>query len=132
MNKRDRSEDDNMTTTGSEIFREDQLLFTSSSSSSTPKKKKRSKRQLNTTYFKQRFILFSRFNEGIRLDCRESWYSVTPEPIARHIAFERIERALISHSVLHPHPHHHLQRTSSSFGTVSAAPAATTISFSLL
>ncbi|KAH9392223.1 Trimethylguanosine synthase [Tyrophagus putrescentiae] len=93
MNKRDRSEDDNMTTTGSEIFRKDQLLFTSSSSSSKPKKK----RQLNTTYFKQRFLLFSRFNEGIRFD-RESWYSVTPEPIARHIA-ERIERALISHSV---------------------------------
>ncbi|KAH9389351.1 Trimethylguanosine synthase [Tyrophagus putrescentiae] len=119
MNKRDRSEDDNMTTTGSEIIQEDQLLFTSSSSSSTPKKKKRSKRQLNTTYFKQRFLLFSRFNEGIRFD-RESWYSVTPEPIARHIA-ERIERALISHS-----------QTSSSVGTVSAAPAATIIQFALM
>ena len=95
MNKRDRSEDDNMTTTGSEISREDQLLLTSFSSSSKPKKK-RSKRQLNTTYFKQRFLFFSRFDEGIRLDS-ESWYSVTPEPIARHIA-ERIERELISHS----------------------------------
>ena len=95
MNKRDRSEDDNMTTS-SEISQKYQLLFTSSSSSSKPKKK-RSKRQLNTTYFKQRFLLFSRLNEGIRFD-RESWYSVTPEPIARHIA-EHIERALISHSV---------------------------------
>lgn len=101
MNKRDRSEDDNMTTTSSEISREDQLLLTSSSSSSKPKKK-RSKRQLNTTYFKQRFLLFSRFNEGIRLD-RESWYSVTPEPIARHIA-ERIERALIRHSAASTSP----------------------------
>ncbi|KAH9410502.1 Trimethylguanosine synthase [Tyrophagus putrescentiae] len=95
MNKRDRSENDNMTTTSSEISREDQLLLTSFSSSSKPKKK-RSKRQLNTTYFKQRFLFFSRFDEGIRLDS-ESWYSVTPEPIARHIA-ERIERELISHS----------------------------------
>ncbi|ODN05721.1 Trimethylguanosine synthase [Orchesella cincta] len=36
-------------------------------------------------YWAQRFELFSRFNAGIQLDA-ESWFSVTPEVIAAHIA----------------------------------------------
>uniref|UniRef100_A0A3P9K4N5 Trimethylguanosine synthase n=1 Tax=Oryzias latipes TaxID=8090 RepID=A0A3P9K4N5_ORYLA len=36
-------------------------------------------------YWAQRYRLFSRFDEGIRLD-REGWFSVTPERIAAHIA----------------------------------------------
>ena len=36
-------------------------------------------------YWFQRYRLFSRFDEGIILD-RESWFSVTPEKIAEHIA----------------------------------------------
>lgn len=36
-------------------------------------------------YWAQRYRLFSRFDEGIKLDF-ESWFSVTPERIARHIA----------------------------------------------
>lgn len=36
-------------------------------------------------YWRQRYRLFSRFDEGVKLD-HESWYSVTPEVIARHIA----------------------------------------------
>lgn len=32
-------------------------------------------------YWTQRFNLFSRYNEGIKLD-EEGWYSVTPETIA--------------------------------------------------
>ncbi|TPX30704.1 hypothetical protein SmJEL517_g05794 [Synchytrium microbalum] len=36
-------------------------------------------------YFNQRYSLFSKFDEGIQLD-EESWYSVTPEDVARHIA----------------------------------------------
>jgi len=36
-------------------------------------------------YWAQRFSLFSRFNDGIQLD-DESWWSVTPEKIAHHIA----------------------------------------------
>ena len=36
-------------------------------------------------YWFQRYRLFSRFDEGIRLD-NESWFSVTPEKIAEHIA----------------------------------------------
>ena len=32
-----------------------------------------------------RYRLFSKFDEGIRLDA-ESWFSVTPERIAQHIA----------------------------------------------
>eukprot|EP00112_Aurelia_sp_Birch-Aquarium-sp1_P010856 Seg230.17 transcript_id=Seg230.17/GoldUCD/mRNA.D3Y31 product="Trimethylguanosine synthase" protein_id=Seg230.17/GoldUCD/D3Y31 len=36
-------------------------------------------------YWNQRYRLFSRFDEGIKLD-KESWYSVTPEKIAEHIA----------------------------------------------
>lgn len=36
-------------------------------------------------YWAQRFRLFSRFDEGVKMD-RESWFSVTPERIAEHIA----------------------------------------------
>ncbi|XP_063382716.1 uncharacterized protein LOC134669112 isoform X2 [Cydia fagiglandana] len=39
-------------------------------------------------YWKKRKYLFSRYDEGIKLD-KESWYSVTPEPIARQIAERR-------------------------------------------
>lgn len=44
-------------------------------------------------YWNQRFRLFSKFDEGIKLD-RESWFSVTPEAIAKHIA-ERCQCDLI-------------------------------------
>jgi len=36
-------------------------------------------------YFYGRYKLFSKFDDGIQLD-EESWYSVTPEDIAKHIA----------------------------------------------
>lgn len=36
-------------------------------------------------YWKKRFTLFSKFDEGIQLD-KESWYSVTPEDVARELA----------------------------------------------
>ncbi|XP_014098438.1 trimethylguanosine synthase [Bactrocera oleae] len=36
-------------------------------------------------YWRKRFSLFSRYDDGIRLDC-ESWFSVTPEKIAAHLA----------------------------------------------
>ncbi|KAG5841598.1 hypothetical protein ANANG_G00168310 [Anguilla anguilla] len=36
-------------------------------------------------YWVQRYRLFSRFDEGIKLD-HEGWFSVTPEKIAQHIA----------------------------------------------
>ncbi|XP_056276770.1 trimethylguanosine synthase isoform X2 [Pseudoliparis swirei] len=42
-------------------------------------------------YWAQRYRLFSRFDEGVRLD-REGWFSVTPERIAEHIAL-RVERS---------------------------------------
>ncbi|XP_020374885.1 trimethylguanosine synthase isoform X2 [Rhincodon typus] len=38
-----------------------------------------------TKYWAQRYRLFSRFDEGIKLD-QEGWFSVTPEKIAEHIA----------------------------------------------
>ena len=44
-------------------------------------------------YWNQRFRLFSKFDDGIELD-RESWFSVTPEVIAKHIA-ERCQCDLI-------------------------------------
>ncbi|XP_045477134.1 trimethylguanosine synthase-like [Harmonia axyridis] len=44
-------------------------------------------------YWLQRFSLFSRFDEGIKLD-EESWYSVTPEFIARKTA-ERLKTDVI-------------------------------------
>lgn len=36
-------------------------------------------------YWRQRYRLFHKFDEGIRLD-EEGWFSATPEKIARHIA----------------------------------------------
>ena len=36
-------------------------------------------------YWAQRYRLFSRFDDGIRMD-KEGWFSVTPECIAKHIA----------------------------------------------
>ncbi|XP_044074320.1 trimethylguanosine synthase [Siniperca chuatsi] len=69
-----------------------------------PKKKKKSKRARKqqvpaemaaepelAKYWAQRYRLFSRFDEGIRLD-REGWFSVTPERIAEHIAL-RVEHS---------------------------------------
>ncbi|KAG6940532.1 trimethylguanosine synthase 1 [Chelydra serpentina] len=66
-----------------------------------PKKKNKKKKKNRTTppslpaeiaadpglakYWAQRYRLFSRFDEGIKLD-REGWFSVTPERIAKHIA----------------------------------------------
>ena len=41
--------------------------------------------QVQDKYWAQRKRLFSRFDEGIQLD-QESWYSVTPEAIAKHHA----------------------------------------------
>ena len=36
-------------------------------------------------FWKKRYYLFSKFDRGVRID-DESWYSVTPEPMAKHIA----------------------------------------------
>ncbi|XP_005188202.1 trimethylguanosine synthase [Musca domestica] len=44
-------------------------------------------------YWRKRFSLFSRFDEGIRLD-RESWFSVTPEKVAKHLA-ERLQTSIL-------------------------------------
>ncbi|XP_056377911.1 trimethylguanosine synthase [Hyla sarda] len=61
------------------------------------KKKKKQKKKLQSLppeisadphlakYWAQRYRLFSRFDEGIKLD-EEGWFSVTPEKIAEHIA----------------------------------------------
>ncbi len=37
-------------------------------------------------YWAQRYRLFSKFDEGIVIDSPESWFSVTPEKIAKHLA----------------------------------------------
>ena len=47
-------------------------------------------------YWAQRFRLFSRYDEGVRLE-PESWYSVTPERIAEHIS----ERCRLVSGVYH-------------------------------
>ena len=36
-------------------------------------------------YWQKRYYLFSKFDRGILID-DESWYSVTPEPMAKYIA----------------------------------------------
>jgi hypothetical protein len=43
-------------------------------------------------YWDQRYRLFSKFDQGIVLD-KESWFSVTPESIAKHIARRCLEGA---------------------------------------
>lgn len=43
------------------------------------------KEEVPDKYWSQRHRFFTRFDKGIRLD-KESWYSVTPEAIANHIA----------------------------------------------
>ncbi|BFY99399.1 hypothetical protein BsWGS_02439 [Bradybaena similaris] len=72
---------------------------TSSASSISPKRKNKKKRMRPfvqmpaemasekglSKYWHQRYHLFRRFDEGIKLDI-ESWFSVTPESIAAHIA----------------------------------------------
>ncbi|CAL8278643.1 unnamed protein product [Lota lota] len=50
-------------------------------------------------YWAQRYRLFSRFDEGIRLD-HEGWFSVTPERIAHHIAVRVKDSFVDSHLVI--------------------------------
>ncbi|XP_053571024.1 trimethylguanosine synthase [Bombina bombina] len=69
------------------------------------KNKKRNKRKMQplppdfadiphlAKYWAQRYRLFSRFDEGIKLD-EEGWFSVTPEKIAEHIAC-RVSRGFV-------------------------------------
>ncbi|KFK36164.1 hypothetical protein AALP_AA4G086400 [Arabis alpina] len=45
-------------------------------------------------YWCQRYLLFSRFDEGIKMD-EEGWFSVTPEPIAKHHATRCYEGIVI-------------------------------------
>jgi len=45
-------------------------------------------------FWARRYYLFSKFDKGIKID-EESWYSVTPEPMAKHIA-QRVVDALSS------------------------------------
>ncbi|NXJ65902.1 TGS1 synthase, partial [Rostratula benghalensis] len=49
-------------------------------------------------YWAQRYRLFSRFDEGIKLD-REGWFSVTPEKIAEHIAL-RVSQSFNCHVIV--------------------------------
>jgi trimethylguanosine synthase len=41
--------------------------------------------QQGKKFWFRRYELFSKFDRGIKID-DESWYSVTPEPMAKHIA----------------------------------------------
>ncbi|XP_067677508.1 uncharacterized protein [Haliotis asinina] len=79
------------------VFKQDTWDKVVSKSKKSKKKKKKQKRpsipmpedvaadeELKKYWF-QRYRLFSKFDEGIKLD-RESWFSVTPEKIAEHIA----------------------------------------------
>lgn len=64
--------------------------FSSSKRLKKPKRKSKKSKIIGNNknlckYWNQRYRLFSRFDQGIELD-EESWYSVTPEMIANHIA----------------------------------------------
>jgi len=52
----------------------------------TPRPKDSSLRK----FWEKRYFLFSKFDRGIRIDEEESWYSITPEPMAKQIA-SRVE-----------------------------------------
>ncbi|XP_041847541.1 trimethylguanosine synthase [Melanotaenia boesemani] len=80
----------------------DFLLSDTPEGSKKPKKKSRRRKKQQVPaemaadselakYWAQRYRLFSRFDEGVRLD-REGWFSVTPERIAQHIAL-RVENS---------------------------------------
>ena len=43
------------------------------------------KDEVDDKYWAQRKRFFTKFDDGIELD-KESWYSVTPEAIAKHVA----------------------------------------------
>ncbi|PKI50630.1 hypothetical protein CRG98_028942 [Punica granatum] len=45
-------------------------------------------------YWYQRYLLFSRFDDGVKLD-EEGWFSVTPEPVAKHHALRCGSNAII-------------------------------------
>ncbi|GAB6032771.1 hypothetical protein CHUAL_011635 [Chamberlinius hualienensis] len=51
-------------------------------------------KEIPRKYWCQRYRLFSKYDEGIELD-RESWFSVTPEKIADHIAKKFKSRLVI-------------------------------------
>ncbi|XP_041101903.1 trimethylguanosine synthase [Polyodon spathula] len=79
-----------------EKINEDLVLNQTSNLKKTKKKKKKKKKVCTmppeiaadpelAKYWAQRYRLFSRFDEGIKLD-HEGWFSVTPEKIAKHIA----------------------------------------------
>lgn len=36
-------------------------------------------------FWKQRYYLFSKYDRGVKID-EESWYSITPETVAKHVA----------------------------------------------
>nr|XP_027197125.1 trimethylguanosine synthase-like [Dermatophagoides pteronyssinus] len=80
-------------TDGIDIMKTNSVPSTNNDSNKVQRKSNRRKSKIRwNIYWRQRFILFSRFNQGIRLD-KESWYSVTPESIAKHIA-ERLQNTL--------------------------------------
>ncbi|RWS13097.1 hypothetical protein B4U79_05332 [Dinothrombium tinctorium] len=62
----------------------------SESSERQTQKRKRKNRNKQSKHWYKRYRLFSRFDEGIMLD-DESWYSVTPEKIAEHIAKRMVQ-----------------------------------------
>ncbi len=41
-------------------------------------------------FFKHRYYLFSKYDRGVKID-EESWYSITPETIAKHVAGRVVE-----------------------------------------
>ena len=47
--------------------------------------KEEDKKLIKNSYFIQRYYLFSKYDEGIKLD-EESWFSVTPEEVSKYIA----------------------------------------------
>ncbi len=55
------------------------------------------KDEVKDKYWAQRKRFFSKFDDGIQLD-KESWYSVTPEAIANHIAKRMAEQISIESS----------------------------------
>eukprot|EP01102_Stenamoeba_stenopodia_P009005 TRINITY_DN2641_c0_g1_i3.p1 TRINITY_DN2641_c0_g1~~TRINITY_DN2641_c0_g1_i3.p1 ORF type:complete len:505 (+),score=163.31 TRINITY_DN2641_c0_g1_i3:32-1516(+) len=61
------------------------LIEHSNNNSSSSNAERKEEEKVPEKYWVQRYVLFSLFDKGIRMD-QEGWYSVTPEALAQHIA----------------------------------------------
>ena len=75
----------------SEMMKSLGLPTSFASSKAVDKKENKVKHDNLKKYYKKKYSLFSKFDQGIKMDT-EAWYSVTPEKLARYIAKRCIKK----------------------------------------